>query len=123
MIDITGILQAIIALISVVITAILIPYIRSRTTEIQQAKFQVWVNIAVRAAEQIYSATCMGDLKKRFALNFLDERGITYNSAVVNAAIEAAVKELDIQQGAVIKTIVEKPLDVDTDLLSGKYIV
>jgi hypothetical protein len=52
MFDITTIIEAAFALIAVVITAIVIPYIKSKTTVAQQQQINGWVKIAVAAAEQ-----------------------------------------------------------------------
>ena len=51
--NITPIIETVFALIAAVITAIVIPYIRSKTTAQQQTEINAWVRIAVSAAEQI----------------------------------------------------------------------
>lgn len=48
--DITTIIEAAAALVAAVITAVVIPYIKSRTTAQQQAEINAWVKIAVTAA-------------------------------------------------------------------------
>ena len=53
MFDITVIIEAVFALLAAIITAIVIPYIKSKTTASQQAEINAWVKIAVTAAEQI----------------------------------------------------------------------
>jgi len=98
MTDITPILQAVITLIGVVITVILIPYIRSKTTEAQRIQIQSLINIAVYAAEQLCKEPGMGEQKKMYVLGFLEERGVTFNASAIDTMIEAAVKELNIAQ-------------------------
>ena len=46
--NITPIIETVFALIAAVITAIVIPYIRSKTTAQQQTEINAWVRIAVR---------------------------------------------------------------------------
>ena len=58
--DITTIIEAAAALVAAVITAVVIPYIKSRTTAQQQAEINAWVKIAVTAAEQIYRGSGRG---------------------------------------------------------------
>ena len=94
MTDITIIIEAVFALIAAVITAIVIPYIKSRTTAQRQAEIKAWVKIAVSAAEQIYNGSGRGEEKKAYVLNWLSEHGITLDEARINALIEAAVYEL-----------------------------
>ena len=54
MTDITPIIEAVFALLAAIITAVVIPYIKNRTTAQQQAEINAWVRIAVTAAEQVY---------------------------------------------------------------------
>ena len=61
--DITTIIEAAAALAAAVITAVVIPYIKSRTTAQQQAEINAWVKIAVTAAEQIYRGSGRGEEK------------------------------------------------------------
>jgi len=99
MTDVTGIIEALIALLGIIITVILIPYIRSRTTASQQAQIQSLINIAVYAAEQLCREPGMGEQKKSYVLGFLEERGVTYNASAIDTMIEAAVRQLTIEQG------------------------
>lgn len=93
--DITTIIEAAAALVAAVITAVVIPYIKSRTTAQQQAEINAWVKIAVTAAEQIYRGSGRGEEKKAYVLNWLREHGITVDEAKLDALIEAAVYELN----------------------------
>lgn len=94
MTNITIIIEAVFALIAAVITAIVIPYIKSKTTAQQQAEINAWVKIAVSAAEQIYNGSGRGEEKKAYVLNWLAEHGITLDEERIDALIEAAVYEL-----------------------------
>ena len=94
MFDITVIIEAAFALIGVIITAIVIPFIRSKTTVAQQQQINSWVKIAVAAAEQIYIGSGRGTEKKAHVLNFLNSKGVTLDVESVDAMIEAAVYEL-----------------------------
>ena len=92
--NITTIIQAVFALIAAVITVIVIPYIKSKTTAQQQAEINAWVKIAVSAAEQIYNGSGRGPEKKAYVLEWLKQRGITVDEAKLDAMIESAVYEL-----------------------------
>ena len=92
--NITPIIEAVFLLIAVVITAIVIPYIKSKTTTQQQAEINAWVKIAVTAAEQIYNGSGRGAEKKAYVLNWLKQHGITVDEAKLDAMIESAVYEL-----------------------------
>lgn len=93
--DITPIIEAVIALAAAIITAVVIPYIRSRTTASQQQEIAAWVKIAVTAAEQIYTGTGMGKTKKEYVTVWLQEHGITVDADKLDAMIESAVYEIN----------------------------
>ena len=91
--DITQIILAIIALAGTIVTGVLVPWIKAKTTQSQQEQLAQWVKIAVAAAEQIFKSGD-GAEKKQYVINWLHERGIVFDSDMVDAAIEAAVYEL-----------------------------
>lgn len=93
-IDLTMIANAIIALAAAIITTYIIPWIRSKTTENQRREIFAWVDVAVKAAEQIYNGPGRGAEKKRFVLKYLAEKGYTLDDKSVEIALEAAVKEI-----------------------------
>lgn len=100
-IDITTVVNAVIALIAAVISAFVIPWIKSKTTAQQREDLVAWFKIAVSAAEQIYQGTKRGEEKKQYVLDFLTKNGFSVSEDSVNAAIEAAVKQLN-SEGIVI---------------------
>ena len=86
---------AAIALLGAVITYILVPYIRTRTTQGQRDNILFWVGVAVNAAEQIFAGSGLGDKKKQYVLDFLIGKGIKVSTEQLNALIEAAVFEIN----------------------------
>ena len=95
MYDITPIVEAVAALIAVVITAVVIPYIKSKTTAQQQAEIKEWVKIAVAAAEQLYKGSGRGEEKKQYVIEWLNEHNITVDMDKIDALVEAAVYQLN----------------------------
>mgnify|MGYP001467774096 CR=1 FL=1 len=97
--DLTPIFNAIVALIAVLITAFLIPWIKSRTSAQQRDDIMMWVRIGVAAAEQTFVGYGRGAEKKEYVLRFLKDRGFTVDAEGVTSAIvamiEAAVLELN----------------------------
>lgn len=92
--DITPIVEAVIAVVCAVVTCVLIPYIKSRTSAQQQAEINAWVKIAVSAAEQIYTGSGRGEEKKAYVVKWLRDHGVTVDTEKLDAMIEAAVYEL-----------------------------
>ena len=98
MTDLTPIVNAVIALIASIIPTFLIPWIKSKIDAAKLAQIVEWVGIAVRAAEQIYNESGMGEKKKQYVLDFLASKGFTLDPDSINLMIEAAVKNLNIEQ-------------------------
>lgn len=95
MIDLTAICEAIIALLAAVITAVVIPWIKKRTTAEEREQIEAWVRIAVLAAEQLWKGSeKAGDEKKEYVLEFLAGKGFAIDSNALDAMIEAEVLKL-----------------------------
>ena len=95
-IDITPIVQAVVALLAAVISAFLVPWIKRKAGAAQLEQMEAWTRIAVAAAEQLYTSLD-GEKKKAYVLDFLAGKGYHVSSAEVENAIEAAVLELHDQ--------------------------
>lgn len=92
-IDYTQIIQAVIALVSVLITTFLVPYLKRKVSAQKLEELKKWVGIAVSAAEQLFGSKT-GQQKKEYVLSFLLDKGIVFDAAEVAAMIEAEVYKL-----------------------------
>jgi len=98
-IDLTPILTAIIALIGALITYYVIPVLKGKISADTWNEIIKWVKIAVAAAEQMKEAGLLDYDKKNYVIEFLKSKGYKINEAELNAAIEAAVYELNNSKG------------------------
>lgn len=94
--DATTLIELIIKIIGILFFSVLIPYLRSKTSKEQQDEINAWVKIAVTAAEQIYRGTGRGSEKKEYVIKWLADHKVTYDSAKIDAMIEAAVYDLKV---------------------------
>lgn len=85
-IDLTPVIQAIIALLAALVTYKLIPWIKSRTTVEQQTALNIAARTLVFAAEQIYGDGKGAD-KFDYVVMKLQEQGFTADPAVIEAAV------------------------------------
>lgn len=85
-IDLTPVFQAVIALLAALITYKLIPWIRSKTTETQQANLRALVKVLVFAAEQLYGAG-NGAAKLDYVQEKLEEQGFSVDREEIEAAV------------------------------------
>jgi len=92
--NITPIIEAVIGLAAAVLTTVIVPYIRSRTTATQQAEISTLVKVAVTAAEQIYIGSGKGAEKKAYVLAWLQANGVIVDVDKLDALVESAVYAL-----------------------------
>ena len=88
------IFKTVLALVSLFLTSILIPFIRSKTTSEQRKALLQLIKDAVAAAEKMFPESGQGKNKKAFVLDWLNARGIKIDSLELNALIESAVYSL-----------------------------
>ena len=85
-INLTPIIEAIIALLAALITYKLIPWIKSKTTGQQQANLAAVVKMLVFAAEQLYGAN-QGQQKLEYVKAKLAERGYDIDIEQIESAV------------------------------------
>ena len=97
-IDLTPIFQALILLISSIITIYIVPkvksYLAAKLTAEQRENLKQWVKVAVAAAEQLIKGSGKGEEKKQYVMSFLLSKGITFDTEEVTALIESEVYKL-----------------------------
>ena len=96
MMDLTTVLEAVIALAVAIITAFVIPWVKGKTTAQEREDLLTWVDIAVAAAQQLFHKMD-GATRLRYALEMLEEKGFDVNDGVLQDAVEAAVLKLHQQ--------------------------
>ncbi len=95
MVDLTPLINALIAVVAVVITAYVIPWVKSQTTEKQREEINAWIKIAVQAAEQTFRGDGRGAEKKQYVLDYLNNKGFKLDISSIDRMVEAAVLELN----------------------------
>ena len=98
MVDLTPIITTVLTLIFSLITAFLIPYIKTKVSAEQFATIKLWVQVAVQAAEMLYVGSGRGEEKKKYVIEFLNSKGFTLNAEEIENLIESAVSELKQSQ-------------------------
>ncbi len=97
-IDLTPVIEALITLISAIITLFVLPKLtqclKERLSSEQMSALKEWVKIAVAAAEQLYGSKT-GQQKKEYVVSFLLSKGIVVDVDEVTALIESEVYKLN----------------------------
>ena len=92
---INNIFYVILSLVSVIVTGIIIPLVKQKYGREKVISVMEAVDIAVKAAEQIYTKSGQGQLKKQYVLMRLNEQGIKISEKELDDMIEASVLELN----------------------------
>ena len=95
MIDVTIIIESVITLAVALATAFFIPWLKTKIEEEKLIELVRWVDIAVKAAEMIYTESGMGKFKKNYVKSFLESKGYSYDSESIDVLIESAVLALN----------------------------
>ena len=86
---------AVIGIIVAVAARYAIPFLKEKYGEAKLNNIAKWVKIAVNAAEMIYTESGMGQQKKAYVLEFLNNKGFTVDMDSIENLIESAVLDLN----------------------------
>lgn len=91
------IVKAVVAVLSVLITSVVIPYIKGKIGENKYNEIKYYVEYAVRCAEQIYTPEQWQEKKayvKEYIIHKAKEFGIDMTEEDINVLIEGIVNEV-----------------------------
>jgi uncharacterized protein (UPF0333 family) len=88
-------LDGVLGIAVILITGVLVPYLKQKYGYEKFEKAYHWAVIAVNAAEQIFNATGMGAQKYEYVANFLNAKGFKLTEEEVKVMIESIVKEIN----------------------------
>ena len=96
------IILASIPVFGAIITGFIIPFIKEKIGAEKLAKYEYWTSMAVKCAEMIFKEQGMGEAKKKYVVNFLNEmfnkNKVVITSEQIEILVEAAVKELKLSE-------------------------
>lgn len=98
-IDWTQIILALISLFGAILTAVVIPFIRSKTTKQQRENIYTIIQSAVWAADQMFKASDpSGGIRNTWVMNTLKEMNLDISQKDLVRLVEEAVQELNLAQ-------------------------
>ena len=98
MIDLTPIINAGIALLAAIVTWKLVPWIKMRTSNEEQALISALIRTGVFAAEQLYKTPGMGKAKFEYVREYLLAHGYQVDQAAVEAAVAECINGIGATQ-------------------------
>ena len=108
----SNIFYVVLSIVSVLITGVLVPLLKQKYGKEKIVNVMEAVDIAVKAAEQIYTKTGQGQLKKKYVLMRLNEQGIKLSEKELDDMIEASVLELNRWKMEISKWFYEMKLSI-----------
>lgn len=101
-IDITQIVVALIGLVSLVITSVIVPLMKSKLTSTQWQMVKTYALAGVQAAEIIFNAQGQGDAKFEWVADYIEQRCAEHNIKIdtdtIKVVIENAWKEYGLDK-------------------------
>lgn len=96
------IILALIPVFGVIITSVVVPYIKEKLGNEKLAKYEYWASMAVECAEMIFKEQGMGANKKEYVVNFLNEmfnkNKIVITEEQINILVESVVKQMKLNE-------------------------
>ena len=96
------VILTLIPVLCTILTIYIIPFIKAKIGNENLAKYEYWVNIAVKAAELIWTETGHGADKKQYVVDFMNNmfnsKKIIITEEQINLLIESAVKNMKIEE-------------------------
>ena len=96
------IVLAIIPVLGTIITVFIIPLIKEKIGAEKLAKYEYWADLAVKAAEMLWTETGHGEDKKQYVVEFLtnmfNKKKVVITEEQMNILIESAVKQLKMEE-------------------------
>lgn len=92
------VVKIIIPILGAIVTYIIVPFIMQKTSKEQRDNIFMWVKIAVAAAEQMQEAGLIEIPKKEYVIEFIKDKGFDITYEDLEIIVEAAVKELNLEQ-------------------------
>lgn len=96
------IILALIPILGAIITGFIIPLIQEKIGNEKLAKYKEWTTLAVRSAEMIFNEKGMGEQKKEYVVNFLNEifnkNKIVITPEQIEILVESAVKQMKLEE-------------------------
>ena len=102
MIDITEIVVAVLGLLGLIVTTVLVPWIKSKMTNEQWQMIVNYAYAGVQAAEIIFNAQGQGEAKFEWVTDYIEQRCAEHNIKIdadtVKVVIENAWAELGFKK-------------------------
>ena len=96
------IILALIPILGAIITGFIVPFIKEKIGTEKLAKYEYWADLAVKAAEMMWTETGRGSDKKQYVMDFLNnmfnKNKIVITEQQIEILVESAVKQMKLEE-------------------------
>ena len=96
------VILALIPVLGTILTAVVVPYIKEKIGTENLAKYEYWAELAVKAAEMLWTETGHGADKKKYVVDFLNDmfnkNKIVITEQQIEILVESAVKQMKLEE-------------------------
>lgn len=97
------IIIGLLSILATILTGVVVPYFKERIGNEKLAKYEYWTSTAVECAEMLYKEQGMGEAKKEYVVNFLNEmfnkNKVVITEEQLEILVESAVKTMKLNEG------------------------
>lgn len=97
-----NLILALIPVLGTIITGFIIPLIKEKIGSEKLAKYEEWATQAVQAAEMMFDGKGMGETKKEYVVNFLNnmfnKNKVVITEEQIEILVESAVKQMKLSE-------------------------
>jgi len=86
------IIRIIFGILGVLVTSVLVPYLKKKLDITKLDEVKEWINEAVYAAEETFKDPKAGAKKKEYVVAFLNDKGVKIDDQTIDLLIQSAVK-------------------------------
>lgn len=96
------IILGVISILGTILTSIIVPYIKEKIGNEKLTKYEYWASMAVECAEMIFNEQGMGETKKEYVVNFLNQmfnkNKVVITEEQIEILVESAVKQMKLNE-------------------------
>ena len=97
-----NIVLLLIPILGTIITSFVAPFIKEKIGVEKLAKYKYWADLAVKAAEMMWTESGCGKDKKQYVVNFLNDmfnkNKIVITQQQIEILVESAVKQMKLEE-------------------------
>lgn len=98
------IILGVVSILGAILTGIVVPFVKEKIGNEKLTKYEEWASMAVECAEMLFKEQGMGEEKKEYVVDFLNnmfnKNKVVITPEQIEVLVEAAVKSMKLEEQA-----------------------